>query len=269
MTRIEADDDHRLADFADLREGDRRFCHPAPAGARTVPAFALEGIRLVRRAVSGGYRPLAYLLHDGFDASLLPPPPADVPVLQAPTALIKRVTGMGVIREVVALFARPSPATPDDVIAGRRRVMVLNAVANPVNLGLLLRTGAALGAEATLLDAECTDHLYRRSVRGSMGAALTHPIARLPDGHGLLELLREHRIESVAFTPDPRADDLAAFRPSPETALALMFGAEGAGLAPDLLDGADHRLRIPMRGDVDSLNVAAAAAVAWYALGAS
>lgn len=267
MDRITDPTDPRLADFAGLRDGDRRFMRPPPAGGRRIPVFAVEGRLVAERALAAGFAPVAFLVDERRTHDVPAGLPDDVPVLVAAEALVRDVTGLGVVREVLGLFARPAARAPEEVLAGARRVMVLEGIANPVNLGVLVRTAAALGIDATLVDPSSTDPLYRRAVRGSMGAVLTHPIARtgpLPAGLGVL---RDRGFRVVALTPAPDAVPIHEVVPGPEDRLALMLGAEGTGLTPAAMAAADVRVVIPMAGGVDSLNVAAAAAVACHRLG--
>lgn len=258
--------DPRLAPFLGLRDGDRRFRRPSGAGRRPEDAFATEGARLAERALAAGCRPLAVLADaralDALPAGL----PPDVPVYAASPALLRAVTGLGVVREAVALFARPPEGEAEALLREARRVLVLERVVNPVNLGLIVRCAAALGMDATLLGPGTADPLYRRALRGSMGATLTHPWARL--GADVVAPLRAAGMRVVALTPRPDGVALGDLRPDPGERLALLLGAEGEGLAPGTLAAADVAVRIPMvPGAVDSLNVGAAAAIACHALG--
>jgi tRNA G18 (ribose-2'-O)-methylase SpoU len=267
MDRITDPADPRLADFVGLRDGDRRFMRPPPAGGRRVPVFAVEGRLVAERALAAGFAPVAFLVDERRARDVPPGLPEDLPVLVAAEGLVRAVTGLGVVREVIGLFARPPARTPEEVLSCARRVMVLEGVANPVNLGVLVRTAAALGIDATLLDPSSSDPLYRRAVRGSMGAVLTHPIARTGALPGGLGPLRDRGFRVVALTPASDAVPLDAVAPGPDERVALMLGAEGAGLTPGAIAAADVRVVIPMAGGVDSLNVAAAAAVACHRLG--
>ncbi|MCC6830770.1 MAG: RNA methyltransferase [Thermoleophilia bacterium] len=267
MDRITDAADPRLADFLGLRDGDRRFMRPPPAGARRTPVYAAEGRLIAERALAAGHVPVAFLVDERRAGDVPAGLPDGVPVLLAAESLVREVTGLGVVRELLGLFERPPARAPGDVLEGAHRVMVLEGVANPVNLGVLVRTAAALGIDATLLDPASSDPLYRRAVRGSMGAVLTHPIARtaaLPEG---LAPLRERGFRVLALTPARDAVPLEEAVPGPGERVALLLGAEGHGLSDAAIAAADARVVSPRAGGVDSLNVAAAAAVACHRLG--
>lgn len=267
MDRITDPADPRLADFTGLRDGDRRFMRPPPSGGRRTPVFAVEGRLVAERALASGHVPVAFLADERRAADVPPGLPDGVPVLVAAESLVREVTGLGVVREVLGLFERPPARHLGDVLDGALRVVVLEGIANPVNLGVLVRTAAALGMDATLLDPASTDPLYRRAVRGSMGAVLTHPTARLealPEG---LAPLRERGFRILALTPARDAVPLDEVVPAPGERVALLLGSEGPGLSAAAMAAADARVVIPMAGGVDSLNVAAAAAVACHRLG--
>jgi len=259
--------DPRLAPFLGLRDGDRRFRRPPGRGHRPVDAFVTEGVPVARRALEAGHRPLAVLADARTPGAVPPGLPAGVPVLRADPALLRAITGLGVVREVLGLFARPPERPPDAVLASARRVVVLERVVNPANLGAIIRTAAALGVDATLLGPGTTDPLYRRAVRASMGATLTHPWARLaalPEG---LAPLRAAGFRVLALTPAADAVPVDAVRPAPGERLALLLGTEGPGLSAAALEAADARVAVPMApGAADSLNVAAAAAIACHVL---
>jgi tRNA G18 (ribose-2'-O)-methylase SpoU len=153
-----------------------------------------------------------------------------------------------------------------DVAAGARRLLVLEEVNNHTNVGAILRAAAALGVDAVLLDPRSADPLYRRSVKVSMGAVFAVPWARLPGWPASLDRLRDLGFTVLALTPDPAAVPLDELPAAASERVALVLGAEGPGLSPGALAAADLRVRIPMSAGVDSLNVAAAAAVACYAI---
>jgi tRNA G18 (ribose-2'-O)-methylase SpoU len=167
---------------------------------------------------------------------------------------------------VLASFHRRPLPTAAEVLAAARRVAILEDVNNHTNLGAIFRGAAALGVDAVLLSPSCADPLYRRSVRVSMGQVFAVPYARLEPWPGGLDTVRAAGFVVLALTPAAdavpiqRLDDAARARP------ALLFGAEGPGLSGAALAGSDRRVRIPMHRGVDSLNVAAAAAVAFWEL---
>jgi tRNA G18 (ribose-2'-O)-methylase SpoU len=187
-------------------------------------------------------------------------------VYAASDELMRAITGFSVHRGVLASFDRkPLPAVAE-ALRGARRVVVLEDVNNHTNVGAIVRSASALGIDALLLDPASCDPLYRRSLRISMGEALSLPHARteaLPDG---LAPLRDAGFTLVALTPGADAVDIAEVAAAAHDRLALLLGAEGAGLSPAVLVEVDVRARIPLAPGVDSLNVAAAAAIAFYAL---
>ena len=143
-----------------------------------------------------------------------------------------------------------------------RRIVVLEGVNNPTNLGIIARSAAALGIDAMLLDTVCCDPLYRRSSRVAMGEVFKLPYARLGAFPGGLDMLHEHGFELVALTPDVDALPIDHLQLAADARVALLFGAEGPGLTDATLSRCDHQVRIPMHDGVDSLNIAAAAAIA-------
>ena len=152
------------------------------------------------------------------------------------------------------------------LLEGARRVVVMEAVNDHTNIGAIFRSAAALGMDGVLLSPSCADPLYRRSVKVSMGAVFSVPYARLGDWPGDLETVREAGFSLLALTPDADAVPLDDVQPHRLQRAALLLGAEGDGLSARAMRAADERVRIPMAHGVDSLNVGAAAAVAFYAV---
>jgi tRNA G18 (ribose-2'-O)-methylase SpoU len=264
--------DPRIAPFVGLR--DRELARRVAPGGRGV--FIAEGDVVAERAIRAGYEPLAVLVDASRSDPLSPGLDAGVPVYAAAPAVLQRITGLGVHRGLLACFERRPPRPAAEVLDAARRVVVLERVSNPTNLGVILRSAAGLGMEAVLLDPTCSDPLYRRTARVAMGEGYGFPwawIPRLPAG---LDVLRAHGFRLVALTPDDGAvplDELALDRGGDggvdrrDERLALLFGAEGPGLSPGTLAAADVRAGIPMRGGVDSLNVGVAAGIAFWVLG--
>jgi tRNA G18 (ribose-2'-O)-methylase SpoU len=167
---------------------------------------------------------------------------------------------------VMAAFDRKSLPAVAELVRAARRVVVLEDVNNHTNVGAIIRSASALGIDALLLDPGSCDPLYRRSLRISMGEALSLPHARIDALPAGLAPLREAGFRLVALTPATDAADIASVAPAPGDRLALMLGTEGPGLSDAVLAEADLVVRIPLAAGVDSLNVAAAAAIAFYAL---
>jgi tRNA G18 (ribose-2'-O)-methylase SpoU len=262
VRRIEVDDpgDPRLADYVRLTDMQLRRALEPVGGL-----FLAEGEKVVRRAVDAGYAVRSVLLARKWLPGLADVlEPLDVPVYLAPDDVIERVTGFAVHRGALASMQRRPLPTPADLLGTARRVAVLEGFTNPTNVGAVFRAAAALGLDGVLLDPLCADPLYRRSVRVSMGAALTLPYARFqrwPEG---LDDVRAAGLTLLALTPAADAVDLDRVPPAATRRCAVVLGAEGPGLAERTLAASDLRVRIPMARGVDSLNVAAAAAVAFW-----
>jgi tRNA G18 (ribose-2'-O)-methylase SpoU len=290
-------DDARIAEFVGLREralrrgltpadprrrlqsppaggGDRLDATPAPAEPTNAPnpqgpsegVFVAEGDIVVVRALEAGYRVRSVLV----DATRREPLPAElptnVPTFAASPPVLERITGLGVHRGILASFDRRPPPPASEVLGASWRIVVLERVSNPTNLGVILRSARGLGVDAALLDSTCTDPLYRRVSRVAMGEGYKLPWAvlpRLPDG---LDLVDEAGFTTVALTPDPAATPIDALDLKPDEKVALLLGAEGPGLSPETMAAADATARIPMASDVDSLNVGVAAGIAFWVL---
>jgi tRNA G18 (ribose-2'-O)-methylase SpoU len=260
---VEDPADPRVAPFVGLR--DRELARRVPAGEQGV--FIAEGDIVAERALRAGYRPRAFLVDATRPAGLPPGMPADVPVYAAAPPVLERITGLGVHRGLLGCFERRPARPAAEVVAHARRVVVLERVSNPTNLGVVLRSAAGLGIDAALLDPTCSDPLYRRTSRVAMGESYAYPWAWIPRLPGGLDLLRGEGFGVVALTPDPGAVPIDRLGLAPTERVALLFGAEGPGLSPETLAAADVRAGIPMRGGVDSLNVGVAAGIAFWVLG--
>ena len=229
-----------------------------------------EGEQVVRRAAGAGLRCRSVLVLPGREARVADVTaglPEDVPVLVAGAEVLRAVTGFSVHRGVLAAFDRPAPLAAADVLSGARRVLVCEELSSSTNLGALVRSAAALGVDGVLLDPRCADPWYRRAVRVSMGQVFTLPHARLSPWPDALRDVAAAGFRVWALTPAPDAvalDELP--RPASDERVALLLGAEGPGLSDAAAAAADLRVRIPMARGVDSLNVAAAAAVACWAV---
>ncbi|MFP5253492.1 MAG: TrmH family RNA methyltransferase [Actinomycetes bacterium] len=260
---IELDDpaDPRLADYRDLRDVELRKHLEAEHGL-----FLAEGEKVVRRAVEAGFPARSFLmaprwlegLSDVLDGS-------DAPCYVVSEVLAERVTGFHVHRGALASLERRPLPTVDEVLAGARTVLVLEDIVDHTNVGAILRSGAALGVDAVLLSPRCADPLYRRAVKVAMGTVFTLPWTRVEDWYDALPALSSRGFTTVAMTLAEDAvplDDAVAGLDR----VALVLGSEGHGLSPRWQSSADRRAVIPMRAGIDSLNVAAATAVACYAL---
>jgi tRNA G18 (ribose-2'-O)-methylase SpoU len=252
--------DPRLADYVRLTDvGLRRSLEPANG------LFIAEGERVIRRAVSAGY-PVRSLLvaQDKLDTITDLAGSLTAPLYVLPAASAQQLTGFRVHRGALASMQRLPEPPPREVLAGARRVVVLEDVVDHANVGAVFRCAAALGFDAVLLAPRCADPLYRRSVRVSMGAVFAVPYARLEDWGEGLPWLRSLGFRLLALTPDAAATPIGQVVPAGR--LALLIGTEGAGLSARWLAAADEAVQIPMGRGVDSLNIASAAAIACYLL---
>jgi tRNA G18 (ribose-2'-O)-methylase SpoU len=251
--------DERIADYRALTDVELRTRWEPPHGL-----FIAEGELVLRRALDAGYQPRSYLLDVARADQLADLPGA--PVYVASQEVLQLITGFRVHRGVLASFHRRPVPPPEQVLAGARRVVVCEDVNNHTNLGVIFRAAAGLGMDGVLLSPSCTDPLYRRAVRVSMGEVFKVPYARLPTWPDGLRLVREAGFHLLALTPAADATPIqrvpAEYRARP----ALLFGSEGSGLSDAAVAAADLRVVIPMRRGVDSLNVGAAAAVAFWEL---
>ena len=261
--------DPRLADYRALTDVELRTRFEAPHGL-----FIAEGELVLRRALRAGYRARSVLVDAKRVDQIGDADVGEAPVYAAGQDLLERVTGFHVHRGVLASFHRRPLPSAAEVLASARRVAILEDVNNHTNVGAVFRGAAGLGMDAVLLSPSCADPLYRRSVRVSMGEVFAVPYARLSPWPAALRSVHEAGFSVLALTPAAEAipieaipiQDLSAeHRRRP----ALLLGAEGSGLSASALRHADARVVIPMRREVDSLNVAAAAAVAFWELSRS
>jgi tRNA G18 (ribose-2'-O)-methylase SpoU len=265
---IEIDDaaDPRLDDFRDLTVAGRRPDRPGGRGL-----VIAEGVVVVRRLLSSRYPLRAVLGVPRRLAELTGELPAGVPVYSVAAPTMATVVGFHLNRGVLAVADRAPAAGPAELTAmaaGARLLAVLEGVNDHENLGALFRNAAAFGADGVALGPRCADPLYRRSVRVSMGHVLAVPFGELPGRPpwpAALDVLRDAGLWIVALTPQLDAVPLPAADLHGRR-VAVLLGAEGTGLSDAAMAAADERVRIPMAAGVDSLNVATAAAVTFYAL---
>jgi tRNA G18 (ribose-2'-O)-methylase SpoU len=252
-----------LADYARLTDVVlRRLSEPAGG------LYIAESTKVITRALAAGHRPRSVLLQEKWLADIAPLFASfpDVPVFVAGSELVEQLTGFNLHRGALAAMHRPTLAPVAEVIRDARRIVVLEDIADHTNVGAIFRAVAGIGADAVLISPRCADPLYRRSVRVSMGTVLQVPWTRLPEWNEATPLLHDagFTIAALALSDDAvTLDDFAANAPE---RIALVLGAEGDGLSRAALSHADTVVTIPMRHGVDSLNVAAASAVALYTL---
>jgi tRNA G18 (ribose-2'-O)-methylase SpoU len=254
-------DDPRLDDFRDLNSIDRR--PDLPTGKGLVIA---EGVLVVQRMLASRFAPLALLGTDRRLAELSADlAGVDAPYYRASADVMARVVGFHLNRGVLAAARRvPEPGVAE-VIDRAHTVAVLEGVNDHENLGSIFRNAAGLGVDALVFGSGCADPLYRRAVRVSMGHALLVPYARTTQWPGDLALLRERGFRLLAMTPSAAAQSLpAAMATIGQGRVGILVGAEGPGLTAMALRASDVQVRIPMTRGTDSLNVATAAALAFY-----
>ncbi len=260
LVRIDDPSDPRLSDYVSLRDVELRLSVEATEGL-----FLAEGEKVVRRAAEAGFEARSFLMAERWLAPL-----DDVlarssaPCFVATAELIEQVTGFHVHRGALASMRRRPLPSVADVLAGAERVVVLEDLVDHTNVGAIFRSAAALGVDAILLSPRCADPLYRRSVKVSMGSVFTMPYARITEWYDALDAVRGTGFRVLALTLTEDAVDIDQVAISGRVALVL--GSEGPGLSRRWELEADQRVRIPMSRGVDSLNVAAAAAVACWVL---
>ena len=226
-----------------------------------------ESPKVIMRALDGGCRPVSLLVersHINEEAAEAIARCGDVPVYTADLKVLTQLTGFQLTRGMLCAMYRPQPKSLEETLAGTKRVAVLEEVMNPTNVGAIFRSAAALGMDAVLLTKGCTDPLYRRSARVSMGTVFQVPWCFV--GDDWQQQLRElgYKTAAMALTDDSVSiDDEALAR---EEKLAVVLGSEGDGLAQTTIANCDYTVKIPMYHGVDSLNVAAASAVAFWEL---
>lgn len=232
--------------------------------------YIAESEKVIRRALAPGHRPRSFLMTDrwiGDLADLIERAESDgVPVYVAPHEVIEARTGFHLHRGALASMRRPELPRVTDIVSHATRIVVIEDVVHHTNVGAIFRSAAALGVDAVLVTPRCADPLYRRAIRVSMGTVFQVPWTRIAPWPEGVERLREAGLTVVAMTLAQDSLSLEDLERTPPPRLALLVGAEGDGLAPRTVVAADVAVRIPMSGGVDSLNVAAASAVAMWAL---
>ncbi|MGC5255305.1 TrmH family RNA methyltransferase [Gordonia sp. DT218] len=266
---IDIDDpaDPRVDDFRDLNSVDRRPDLPVLPGGRVGKGLVIaEGVLVAKRMIASRFAPHAFL---GVDKRLtelsdeLTAPSLDgVPFYRASAEVMAEVVGFHLNRGVLGAARRPEPLSVADAIADARTIAVLEGVNDHENIGSIFRNAAGLEVDAVLFGAGCADPLYRRCVRVSMGHALLVPFARFDDWPRSLTALGDNEFRLISLTPGdgsvPLSDAVGAEK------VAFLVGAEGPGLSETAMRASHVRARIPMSRGTDSLNVATAAAIAFY-----
>ena len=257
--------DPLIQDFLGLNNHQVRQERERPGGDMA-DSFLAEGEQVIERALLAGHA-LSTLV---VDASRKKPLPQWIPettnILVCEESAIVAISGRAKIRDPIGFFVRPRPLSFDKEIQSVATIVVTEGVTNPTNMGALFRNASALDADLICIDSASCDPLYRRAVRVSMGQVFSINHARIPNLRQGLETLMNSGFVCIALTPDPSAEDISDLSLEEDTPVALLVGAEGAGLTPATLKACTYKLRIPMSKNVDSLNVATAAAVGLFAI---
>ncbi|MCY7412180.1 MAG: RNA methyltransferase [Salinibacterium sp.] len=251
-----------LADYTDLTDvALRRVSEPAGG------LYIAEGRKVIERALAAGHRPRSLLLQRQWIQDFEPLVAEwDIPIFVAEPEFLKELTGFDMHRGALAAMHRPALPAVATLLADARLVVVLENIVDHTNVGAIFRSVAGLGADAVLISPRCADPLYRRSVRVSMGTVLQVPWTRLPDWPLGAQQLHAAGFHLAALALDDRAISLDTFAGTAPERVAVLLGAEGDGLSRAAIGVADSIVTIPMLHGVDSLNVAAASAVAIYAI---
>jgi tRNA G18 (ribose-2'-O)-methylase SpoU len=265
VVRISGPDDPRVAEFRDVADPDR---------LRQRGLFVAEGRLVVERLIHDGRFSVRSLLLNGSAWRALAPAISaldeSVTTFVCETQDFEGLTGYNIHRGCLALASRPAPFPLEDLLASARSLLVLEAVGNADNIGGLFRNAAAFGVDGVVLSHGCADPLYRKSIRTSMAATLRVPFSAVTTAdawRAALTQLRACGFQILALTPNEPAQNLDDWTRSPRREpIALLLGAEGAGLSREAEDAADVRIRIDIRRDVDSINVAVAAGIALHRL---
>ena len=233
--------------------------------------FVAESPLVIGRALDAGCEPVSFLMErqhtQGKGREILARCCQDIPVYTADESVLTQLTGFHLTRGMLCAMRRPKLQSVEDVCRDARRLVVLENVMNPTNIGAIFRSAAALGMDAVLLTTAGSDPLYRRASRVSMGNVFLIPWTYLPENGDWTQLLRDLGFRTVAMALRNDSVRLDDPRLAAEEKLAIVMGTEGDGLASSTIASCDYTVRIPMYHGVDSLNVAAASAVAFYELG--
>ena len=230
--------------------------------------FIAESPNVIHRALDAGYEPVSLLVernHVNSEAAEAIERCGDVPVYTATLEILTKLTGFQLTRGMLCAMRRPKLKTVEETLAGAKRIAVLENIQNPTNVGAIFRSAAALGMDAVLLTPACSNPLYRRSCRVSMGTVFQIPWTYA--GENWVQDLRNLGFKTAAMALKQDSVTIDDPRLMAEEKLAIVLGTEGDGLAATTIADCDYTVLIPMSHGVDSLNVAAASAVAFWQLG--
>lgn len=263
IVRIDRLDIPEIAIYSQLNEVQLKRYYEPDGGI-----FIAESAMVIERALDAGCMPISMLVDEKKiegEAAALIERCGDITVYTSSEEILSIITGYVLTRGILCAMKRPEERTPSQVCAGAKRIAVLENVMNPTNVGAIFRSAAALGVEAVLLTHSCADPLYRRAVRVGMGTAFQIPYAFVDEGEeSLPEKIRALGFETAAMAL--RDDCLTIDSPvlKNRDRLAIILGTEGEGLCDKTIEDSDYTVKIPMYHGVDSLNVAAASAVAFW-----
>ncbi|MCC9204766.1 TrmH family RNA methyltransferase [Arthrobacter sp. zg-Y769] len=258
---LDSANDPRVLDYTSLTDTSLRRRREPEEGM-----YIAESSKVLRRAVDAGHRPRSFFLAEKWlpDLTDVLERFPEVPAFVGTAEVLEEITGFHLHRGALAAMERPAPLELGALLGTARRIAVLEDIVDHTNIGAIFRSAAALQVDAVLVTPRCADPLYRRAIRVSMGTVFQVPWVRLTDWPAQLRQLREAGFVTAALAlreDSLTLDELSARR---DERLALVLGTEGDGLAETTLAGVDLAVRIPMSGGVDSLNVAAASAVAFW-----
>lgn len=262
VTLITELSDPRLRDYSHQTDVALRKAQSTEHGI-----YLAESALVLERALRAGHTPRSVLALGGTAEEARALVGDDVPIFSGPDELLAELTGYVLHRGLIAAMNRPPLPDPAELIADARRIVIVENVADPTNLGAIFRSAGSIGADAVLVTPSCTDPFYRRAIRVSMGTVLQVPWTRTGDWASTRALMDAHGVHVAALALTPDAVSLRDFDGSAHERLALVLGAEGTGLTDPAIAAADTVVQIPMKHGIDSLNVAAASAVAMWALG--
>lgn len=257
----------QITDLADPRLAD--FSHQTDVALKKAQGtehglYIAESALVLERAIRVGHQPRAVLALGTTVAEAVALVGPDVPVFSGPPHLLEQLTGYLLHRGLIASMHRPALKPVENLLAEAQRIVILENVVDPTNVGAIFRSVAAIGADAILVTPRCSDPLYRRAIRVSMGTVLQVPWTRIGSWAEARRQLAGFHLAALALTDD--AISLREFAATAPARVALVLGAEGEGLTTEALAAADTVVKIPMMHGIDSLNVAATAAVAMFAL---
>ncbi len=262
IIELENTSDPRVSDYLSLTDVQLRKVKEPAEGL-----YIAESPKVLRRALAAGHQPRSFFVSEKRLPEVLDLIEArpEIPAYVGTGAMLEEITGINLHRGAMAAMHRPEPVGVPSILADARRVAVLEDISDHTNIGAIFRSAAALGVDAVLISPRCGDPLYRRSIRVSMGAVFAIPWARLADGPGGLEMLHDAGFTTAALALEPDSLSIHELAARNDEKLALILGSEGYGLSEETLKGTKLTVMIPMYAGVDSLNVGAASAVAFFA----